>query len=186
MQLTCPCCGVDFPIEAGMTEGDGKRLAALLAGVEAELGRALVSYLRLHKPAKTALRMARAAKLAGELIELVRAGVVRRGHMPARPAPAALWCAGVEALLAKRDKLRLPLHGHGYLLEIVYGLAEQAEAAAERAREEHARRGHRPGATPAPGPSLLEQLSRLRGDRDLGLIDEAEYQRRAEALRGEA
>jgi hypothetical protein len=186
MQLTCPCCGVDYPIEAGLAEGDGKRLAALLAGVEPDLGRALVSYLRMHKPPQTALRLARAAKLAGEVVELVRSGTVRRGQMPARPAPVTLWVAGIETLLGKRDKLRLPLHGHGYLLEIVYGLAEQADAAAEREREAQTRRGHRPGATPAPGPSLIEQLSRLRGDRDLGLIDEAEYQRRAEALRSEA
>ena len=30
MQLTCPCCGEQFPLEAGMADDEGKRLAALL------------------------------------------------------------------------------------------------------------------------------------------------------------
>lgn len=185
MNLTCPCCQTDFTIESGYAEGDGKRLAALLAGVEPELGRALVSYLRLHKPAKTALRLARAVKLAGEVVELVRAGTIRRGHGAPRRASAALWVQGIETLIDRRDKLRLPLSGHGLLAEIVYGFAEKAEAAAEREREERTRRGHRPGSTSTSTTPIREQLSRLRGDRDLGLIDEDEYQRRAELLRAD-
>lgn len=186
MNLNCPCCGADFPIEAGLAEGDGKRLAALLAGVEPDLGRALVGYLRLFKPAKTSLRMARAVKLATEVVDIVREGNVKHGHQPSRRAPSALWAQGVNAVLDGRDRLTLPLTGHGLLCKIVYGLADKADAEAERARHEQTKRGHRPGATPAAPPAIREQLSRLRGLVDLGHIDEAEYQRRAEALRSEA
>lgn len=41
MQLQCPCCGEQFPVEAGFADTDGKRLAALFAGLDPKLGRAI-------------------------------------------------------------------------------------------------------------------------------------------------
>jgi hypothetical protein len=160
MQVCCPVCDAEFPIEAGFIEGDGKRLAALLAEAEPALGRALVGYLRLFKPAKTALRVTRAAKLAGELLDLVRAGEVSRAGSTRRTAPG-LWIAGIEQMLATRDRLRLPLSGHGYLAEVVFALADRADAAIERQREEDRRvgRGREGSATnagaPLPASALL-------------------------------
>lgn len=58
MQLQCPCCGEQFPIEAGFADADGKKLAAMLAGLDPKLGRAVLNYLRLFSPAKRGLRRA--------------------------------------------------------------------------------------------------------------------------------
>lgn len=42
-------------------------------------------------------------------------------------------------MIAKRDKLTLPLKSHGYLLEIIAGQAGKADAAAEAGKEKSAR-----------------------------------------------
>jgi hypothetical protein len=44
-------------------------------------------------------------------------------------------------MLANRDRLTLPLDSHGYLRAVVFGLADQVDAAAERQREADARVG---------------------------------------------
>lgn len=140
MQVSCPCCQTTFPIEAGLLDGDGKRLAQVLASAEPAFGRAIIGYLRLHKPAKTVLRMAKAARLAEEVIALAGAAEIRRGGL-ARPNNASYWAAGIEQMLDTRAKLRLPLTGHGYLMEVAFGLADSADAALERQTEAQARVG---------------------------------------------
>lgn len=143
MRATCPDCGADGHLSAFLVEGDGKRLGALLAAMPPDLGRAVIGYLGLFKPAKTTLRLPRAVKLVEELRDLVDAGSVtndERGGVR-RPATAATWAAGIEQLLAQRATLVLPLKSHNYLRAIVFGLADQADAAAERQKEANARAG---------------------------------------------
>lgn len=137
MQVCCPCCNTEFPIEAGFAEADGKRLAAVLAEFDPAVGRAMISYLRLFKPAKTALRVARAAKLAREVADLVAAGNVCRDERGGirRPAPPIVWAQAMEQMAQQRDRLTLPLDSHGYLRAVAFGIADQADAVAERARE---------------------------------------------------
>ena len=140
MQATCPCCQTAFPLEAGMLDADAKRLAMVLAGADPALGRALIGYLRLHKPAKTVLRMGKAAKLAEEVVALATASEVRRGGV-SRPNAARYWAMAIEQMLELREKLRLPLSGHGYLTEVAYSLADSADAAFERQAHADARAG---------------------------------------------
>lgn len=145
MQVCCPVCATDFPIEAGMIEGDAKRLGALLAGLEPTLGRALVGYLRLFKPTKQGLRLARAVKLANEVALLVATGEVCRDERAGvrRPASPAMWAAGMEQMLTQRERLSLPLDNHNYLRSVVFALADRADAAQERSLEEARRGGQR-------------------------------------------
>ena len=162
-------------------EPDGKRLAATLAGMVPELGRAVIGYLGLFKPAKTALRMARAARLAAEIEALANAGGVCRDERGGvrRPATPATWAAGIEQMLAQRGALTLPLDGHNYLRAVVYGLADKADALAERQTHEHLRAGHRPAAAAA---RLANQLAWIAQQVLVGAIEPAE----AERLRVEA
>ena len=51
MQLQCPCCGEQFPIEAGFADADGKKLAAMLAGLDP--GFHVNLWTRLADPDKT-------------------------------------------------------------------------------------------------------------------------------------
>jgi len=159
IRITCPSCGTDFPVEAGLIEGDAKRLAAVLAGMDPLLGRTALQYLHLFKPRKTSLRLARAVRLVAELAELADAGTVCRDERSGvrRPATPALWAAGIEQLLAQRDRLELPLANHHYLRAVVYGLADKADAAAERQREETLRQGrHRSSGTGVSPPQPPE------------------------------
>lgn len=143
MRATCPDCGAQAHVTAFFADDDGKRLAALMADMQPELGRAVISYLGLFKPVKTALRMARAVKLVQELVALVSAGDVCKDERNGvrRPAPVATWTAGIETMLAQRATLTLPLDNHNYLRSVVFGLADKADAATERQRETNARAG---------------------------------------------
>ena len=143
MHATCPHCAFTAEIEAFFVDDEGKRLAAAVAELPPECGRAVLGYLRLFKPAKTGLRTARAVKLARETAALVAAGTVckdERGGVR-RPASPAVWAQGIEHMLAQRDRLNLPLESHGYLRAVVFGIADSADAAAERQREADARVG---------------------------------------------
>lgn len=140
---TCPHCAFTGEVEAFFADDEGKRLAFAVADLDPECARALFGYLRLFKPAKSGLRMARAVKLAREVAGLVAAGDVckdERGGVR-RAATPTMWAQGMEQMLAQRDRLSLPLESHGYLRAVVFGLADSADAAAERQREASARTG---------------------------------------------
>lgn len=170
-----------------MIDADGKRLAAIFAAMEPVLGRATISYLRLFKPAKTALRTARAVKIVAELDALVRNGSVcrdERGGMR-RPTTPALWAAGIEQILSSPPH-GLPLANHHYLRAIVFGLADQADAVAERARETVVRSGtHRVGPSPVvPREDPLKaELAHLKQLYDHACYNKAEYDQKCDEAR---
>jgi len=188
MRVTCPNCGEGYPIDAGFADDDGKRLAALFADMEPVLGRAVLGYLRLFRPAKTALRTVRAIKIVEELLVLVRTGTVCRDERGGvrRPATPAVWAAGIEQLLASPGKLTLPLSNHHYLRAVVYGLADQADAVAERQREATLRVGNRragPSDNVAAESLLQAELAWLRQQREFGVMSDAEYSARVAEAR---
>ncbi len=125
MRVQCPCCGEQFPLEAGFLDDEGKRLAAQFADIEPRLGRAVLGYLRLFSPAKRGLRTTRAIKLVEELMALVKTGSVTRDARTAesKSATPAMWAAGIDQMLAQRERLTLPLDTHHYLRAVVYGIA---------------------------------------------------------------
>lgn len=192
MQVTCPTCSEYFPIAAGFLEADGKRFGMLLAGMEPALGRALVEYLALFTPPKQKLRLSRAVKLVAALDALVREGSVCRDERGGarRAAGPAQWAAGMEQMLEQRAKLTLPLGNHHYLRSVVYSIADQADAAAERARETDKRAGRHlshPQGNPdsdavARRMQRQEALGRIQADLDLGIIDKAKAEQRRKDL----
>lgn len=184
MHVQCPCCGEQFPFEAGFADADGKRLAALLAGLEPKLGRAVLNYLRLFSPAKRGLRMTKAIRLVEELLDLVNAGQVQRDARTndSKPAAPRLWASGIEQMIAGRERLQLPLENHNYLRAVVYGIAADSAQAAQLAPT-------RPVA--AASVSTVQQvlqdaIGRINADERLGLIDKEEAERRRQAARGNA
>jgi hypothetical protein len=181
MHVTCPSCHTPFPIAAGFLEADGKHFGVLLAGMEPVLGRAVVDYLALFTPTKQRLRLTRAVKLVTLLDALVREGTVcrdERGGMR-RPARSATWAAGIEQMLAQRDRLELPLTSHNYLRAIVYGLADAADAQAEKKRDQLARTGQRTGTGPSPptpaSDPLADQLAYIDQMHDYGKLTDVEW-----------
>ncbi|MGH8040341.1 MAG: hypothetical protein ACREPD_21710, partial [Stenotrophomonas sp.] len=107
-----------------------------------------------------------------------------------RPTSPAAWAAGIEQMLAQRYSLTLPLESHGYLRAVVYGLADKADAAAERQREADARAGRHLAASPSNSASeqerkLEDSLYYIQQQLGYGAItaDEAEHQREAAYLK---
>lgn len=134
MQITCAACGSVTSLDACVNhEGARAALAAALQ-VSPQLATALVRYIGLFRPAKRQLTMDRVARLLGELLPAIQAGRIERNGIT-YAAPVENWREAIEQMTASRAKLRLPLKNHGYLFEILSGMGERAEAAAERSRE---------------------------------------------------
>lgn len=187
--LTCPACGCQGDIEGFLADADGKRLAALFAGCDPALGRAIIGYLRLFKPPKQALRLPRAVRIVAELIDLVESGTVCRDDRTnlIRAANPALWAQGIEQLQEQRARLSLPLANHHYLRAVVFGLADQAAARAETKAEEAKRSGqHRRSAPGIPADvetALQRAIGFVRQMHGYGRIDDAERDRQIAELR---
>jgi len=198
ISIVCSSCGVRQPISAALLEDDAKRLGAVLADMDPPLARAALAYLRLFKPPKSELRIARAAKILRALQDLVAPGSVCRDERSAlrRPATPALWAAGIEQMLA-RPPSGLPIDSHNYLRAIVYGLADESAAAAETKQHDaaRARAGQRVDSRTRSTPisavvktfvhdedKLQNQLNYLQQQLIYGAIDQAQY----DALVGDA
>lgn len=140
MRLTCSACHAEQSLEAMVgREADARALAAFIES-NVPLGAVLVRYIGLFRPAKRRLSLARTVALFDELRpDLERGAITRKGRDWA--APHALWRTAIDQVLANRDKgaLTLPLTSHGYLYEVLAGLADKAEALAEREQLEAAR-----------------------------------------------
>lgn len=179
MRIQCPCCGEQYPLEAGFADDEGKRLAAQFAEMEPKLGRAVLAYLRLFSPARRGLRTSRAIRLVEDLLALVRAGNVTRDARTTdtKPASPAMWAAGIEQMLAQRERLSLPLDNHHYLRAVVYGIASDPQQVQQIAPVRT-----RPGITIQQ--EHQEQIGRIRSDMLLGILSKEEGERRIAALTG--
>lgn len=150
----CPCCHAMVSLDAMVSDDEARALLAILAAWPAVVGRSYVRYLGLFRHASRAVSWGKLHRLTTELATQIREErVVRDGRT--FPAPHAIWAEAMEELVERRGRpgFRLPLSGHGYLLEVVMAKAEplaEAEAkAVEQARikqEEQLRRGQRPAA----------------------------------------
>lgn len=135
MRLTCPNCYETLSL-AALIEHDAAREAIKLAlEFPAPLGKQLMQYASLFKPAQRALSMDRFSSILNELLPMIKAAQIERGGR-AWPAPQAYWQQGFESMWLGRDKLTLPLKSHGYLLEIISGFANKAEGQQERKGEQ--------------------------------------------------
>lgn len=160
MQLTCPVCGARCSIEAHLTDESARRALGVAVKLPAPLGDLTLRYLGLFRPRNRALSWDRVERLLAELVAPIECGQLdRRGR--AWAAPMECWRLALEQMLAGRDKLTLPLKTHGYLFEIVIGLADRAEAKTE-ARLDDARRTGRsrtePGSTPTSAPKEIRDF----------------------------
>lgn len=172
----CPACGFAGEIEAFLVEPEAKRAIARVAALEPAVGKLIGPYLRLFGSGKRGLQLRRAVKLIDELTALIEPGRVARDERTGvrRPATPAMWAAGIEQMLANPPSG--PVQNHNYLRAIVFGLADAADAQAERAREEAARTGRRNPAAPATPQDTPEQNAIRYADHmhNLGVWDKAQ------------
>jgi hypothetical protein len=131
-------------VEAWLMDAAARDTVVAALGLPPGLGPRVLQYVALFRPQKRALSWDRAAKIWRELSGAINAAQVRR-HGRLWPAPLATWEQALDTVLEARDtgKLLLPLCSHGYLWEVVAGIAAKAEARGEAASMSAAR-----GATP--------------------------------------
>lgn len=143
MKTACPACGAAFSLDV-LLGNEGAREAVMAAlAIPAPLGKLLVQYLALFRPAQRQLSFDRVANLLNELLPQIAAARIERSGRT-WVAPIDYWKMALEEMIAKRDKLTLPLKSHGYLLTIIEGYSNKAEAKQEQMRED-SKAGRTPG-----------------------------------------
>jgi len=139
MKLKCPACGALASLDVLIT-AEGAREAVLVAlQFPAPLGKRLIQYLALFRPATRDLSFDRVASLLSEILPDIQAGKIKRAGREWNLLQD-YWLVGIDTVLAARDagRLTLPLKGHGYLYEVLAGLVDKAEG--QKERESEARR----------------------------------------------
>lgn len=162
MRLICPCCGGTFSLEIALNEADARQSVARAMALPAGLGPGLLRYLGMFRPAQRSLPWPRVAKILEELLTMIDAGQIQRnGRL--WPAPIATWKAALDEI-ADRRSLDLPLKSHGYLLEIIAGISNKAEAVAEAEEEQRRRRPREGVQTGMQGIGALLQNAKNNGE----------------------
>lgn len=148
----CPGCGLRADLDVFCAQADTNRALAAALDLPPSLSGRVLRYLRLFSPPNKALALGKVTRLLVELADAVgSAQVSRRGV--AYVAPLDLWGAALDAVLAQPPET-LPLTGHGYLFQVAWNLADRAATRRERALEDRARHGQRPGAGLPPTPAF--------------------------------
>lgn len=148
MKTTCPACGSMSSLDA-LLGNEGAREAVMAAlAIPAPLGKLLVQYLALFRPAQRQLSFDRVANLLNELLPLIADAKIERGGR-IWSAPQDYWAMALTEMIAKRDNLTLPLKTHGYLLAIIEGYNVKAET-----RKETQTEAQRSGNTQVGGKTL--------------------------------
>ena len=175
MLVTCPVCFARYALEAALNDEAARQAMGRLAGCGGPTLRRVVAYVGLFRPEKHALAWGRAGRLIGEVVDIIEAGEIRRRGRP-WALTRAQFDEALDVVVERREggRLALPLKNHSYLLEVAAGIADKAEAAAERETEDKRRhRGEgakRAGATTAVTEAqrfeaLLAEAERLGVDR---------------------
>ncbi len=179
MKTTCPACGAVNSLDA-LIGHDAARSILVRALEQTQIGKRLIRYVALFRPAERQLSWDRTKSLLSELLDMVEAGKVER-HGRTWAAPTEYWIGALDEMLARRDtgKLSLPLKSHGYLLEIITGNANKAEAKQEEKQEEGRRNPYREiakpvavSASPEVAAAGRELLKKIVGSKPKGGADE--------------
>ncbi len=126
MRVICPSCRATMSLDVAMEDQAARELMALLAELQAEVARPLLSYLGLFRSRQRALGWDRALRLAREVLEL---------------GPVSML---VPALLHTIDSMRgkqaqptwKPLTTHNYLKRVMETVESRAVAVVEEEQGE--------------------------------------------------
>lgn len=136
MHSRCPNCGATASLDVLVAHEDARAALQTVFQISQPLGTYVVRYLSLHRPATRELTMARVATLVGQLLPHFKsASIPRKGRD--WNVTEEDWCVAIEQMMQARDSgnLSTPLKGHGYLLEVMAGLADKAERMQEQSHD---------------------------------------------------
>ena len=140
MRLTCQACGSVISLDAALGHEGAREAVQIALQLPAPLGKLLIQYVGMFRPASRQLSLDRVASLLGELLQMIDEGKVERNGRT-YAAPQNYWHQALEEMVTRRSDLTLPLKSHGYLVSIIAGYAEKSEAKKEAAAEERKRHG---------------------------------------------
>lgn len=140
MRLSCPACGATISLDAALGHEGAREAIQIALRLPASLGKVLIQYVGLFRPAQRNLSMDRVANLLNELLPMIEAAKIERNgkHLA---APLDYWAQALNEMINKRESLTLPLKSHGYLLTIIAGYADKQEAKTEKTTEQTRSRG---------------------------------------------
>ena len=138
----CPICHARLQLEALCQDEAARELLALLAGLDGGLGRALVSYLGLFRPARGDLPHDRALRLARAALALC----------PDSMRLAMALAETTETIRGKNDGRAM--RNHNYLLRVLEGTPAATAGTAVVAAE----------ARPRPASKHRAALDAIDGD----------------------
>jgi hypothetical protein len=178
MQGKCPACNAVFSLDVAFAIDAGREAVLAALKMPAPLALLFAKYLGMFRASGRALSFDRMERLMSELVPMFEKSVVTRNGL-SRPCALAFWQQGIEKMIELRetDKLQLPLKTHGYLLEIVFGLADQAGAKQEKVQETQ----RRSGARSTDNDKAMERtliITGVRGDLDLKLCTRAQAEQK--------
>lgn len=141
MHVKCLCCGAVASLDLLLAGEEGVLDVVKVVGeMQPELWSLVFQYIGLFRPEKGKLSWVRAAKILGELHDMVKSEQFERGGK-VFSAPLVVWLAGIDQILSKRLDINRPLKTHGYLLEIMMSLDAKSIKDMEKKK-----------ATPTPNP----------------------------------
>lgn len=156
--LICPGCGAFGSIEAFANHQDAAACQAILGRLPPDVAAALQRYVRLFAPAKHVMTWRRQRRVLEQLAAAIEAEkVVTRGRE--WPAPHPTWIRAMNSMLDSKT-LQLPLKSNGYLISIIAGEANSAEAKAERDIEAKRQTGQVETGVAVPVPASSEAAVR--------------------------
>ncbi|ABE50983.1 hypothetical protein [Methylobacillus flagellatus] len=140
MRLSCPACGATISLDAAIGHEGAREAIQIALRLPASLGKTLLLYIGLFRPAQRNLSMDRVANLLNELLPMIEAAKIERNGKQLA-APLDYWAQALNEMINKRESLTLPLKSHGYLLTIIAGYADKAEFKVEQRTEQTRSKG---------------------------------------------
>ena len=166
MKLRCPSCGHAASILDFANEEAARQCVYLAADLPKPLGKLLMRYIGLFRPATRSLSWERTLKLMQQLKSDIDQGRIQyNGRI--WPAPDGLWHKALNTMIKQADqqKLQLPLKNHNYLYTIISSEQNGVETRDEQKIEEKRQQAqHRKTVTNAEQPTeQSEQTKEIGG-----------------------
>lgn len=122
MKVKCPNCGAESSLDLLIANEAAAEAVEAVFLVHGALGKALMQYLGLFRPKKSALTMNRVAKIIGEINKDIASQSIMRDGVRF-DAPVESWLYAIDQMIKSRDagKLKTPITSHGYLYEVIAG-----------------------------------------------------------------
>lgn len=145
MKLICPSCGATASAESWQNDDEVREAVRLIVSLPTGVASRALEYLALFRASKTrGLGWSRARRLITEIKWCTEGDYIQWGMNPARKNDVRYWAEGIRKIVDHPPR-ELPLKTHGYLIRVVYGLAEAAAKEAEKDQIRMERtQGHRP------------------------------------------